>query len=86
MNFDIISLTWLVVGIALLLMGIKNYKSQKEEFDVRYFRYGMGINFLLMGLLRTFTGKTPLWMIVVIILIFITTNILTHIKRKKHIK
>lgn len=85
MYFDILSLTWLVVGVALLLMGIKNYKSQKEKFDVRYFRYGMGMSFLLLGLLRTFTGKAPLWMIIVIILIFITTSILTHIKRKKHI-
>lgn len=86
MNFDILSLTWLVVGVALLLMGIKNYKSQKEKFDVRYFRYGMGISFLLLGLLRTFTGKAPLWMIIVVILIFITTSLLTHIKRKKNIK
>lgn len=86
MYFDILSLTWLVVGLALLLMGIKNYKSQKEKFDVRYFRYGMGMSFLLLGLLRTFTGKAPLWMIIVVILIFITTSLLTHIKRKKHIK
>jgi len=67
-------------------MGIKNYKSQKEEFDVRYFRYGMGTSFLLLGLLRIFTGRVPLWMVIVIILIFITTSLLTHIKRKKHIK
>ncbi|WML33655.1 hypothetical protein [Clostridium sp. OS1-26] len=81
--FDILTLTWLVFGTALLLIGLKNYKSHKEKFDVRYFRVGLGISFLLFGFLRIFTGTTPFWVIIVVILIFIIINILIYIKNEK---
>ena len=82
-TFDILTLFWLVIGSLLLFMGLKNYKSQKGKFDVRYVRYEIGISFLLLGFARIFTTKATLWVSIPIVLIFFIFNMLIHIRNKK---
>lgn len=82
--FDFLTLILLALGVLLLIMGVSNYKSRKEKFDVRYFRYAMGVSFLMSALLRIFTGGFPLWEVIAIIAIFIIANMLASIRSKKY--
>jgi len=82
-TFDILTLFWLVSGLLLLFMGLKNYKSQKEKFGARYVKYEIGISFLLLGFARIFTTKATPWVSIPIVLIFFIFNMLIHIRNKK---
>lgn len=85
--FDFVSLTWLVLGVIILLMGVNNYNSSKEKFDVRYFRYAIGISFLLLVLVKYFIGFTSRGIkiaIIAVIIIFIVECLLSYIVSKNH--
>lgn len=82
---DISAFVPLIFGALLLILGLKNYKSHKDNFDVRYFRYATGISLILSGVARVFIIKNRAWIIIIaIILIFSIFETATYIRKKKH--
>lgn len=83
--FDFYIVLWIIIGLLLIILGLKNFKSSKDNFYGRYLRVGNGIVFMLYALLRLFFN-TNLWLGVILCVgINIIVGGLTYIKHKRHV-
>ncbi|MDF2880807.1 MAG: hypothetical protein K0R54_1364 [Clostridiaceae bacterium] len=81
--FDYLACFWIFLGALFILIGKINYKSSKENFGTRYYRYCCGVCFLYSAFLEVFNIINSFLLISGISIIFLIKIILTWFAKKK---
>lgn len=74
----------MILGILLIILGFKNYKTSKKDYETKYFRIGFGLEFIIIALLRFFIGTNIIWLLLLGIGTFIFITALTYVKKRKY--
>lgn len=81
--FDNLTCFWIILGALFILIGKTNYKSSKENFETRYYRYCYGVCSLYSAFLEVFNIMNSFILISGILVIFLIKIILTWFAKKK---
>lgn len=81
--FDNLACFWAFMGALFILIGRTNYKSSKENFETRYYRYCCGVCLLYSAFLEVFNIINSFLLISGILIIFLIKIILTWFVKKR---